>query len=70
VHTDLRADVVVQNNHTPSFKKIPGNIYLMMVFDVCHASFEFKMEDAAKSLFELTLASFAGENVSEFANED
>jgi len=60
---------VVQHNHIPSFKKLPGNLYLMMVIDVCHVSFSFKMDDAAKSLSELTLASFAGENVSKFSNE-
>jgi len=69
VHPDLRAEVVVQYNHIPSFKKLPGNVYLMMVLDACHELFEFKMDDAAKSLSELTLASFEGENVSKFANE-
>ena len=41
----------------------------MMVLDACHALFEFKMDDAGKSLSELTLASFEGGNVSKFANE-
>ena len=50
VHPDLRADVLVQHNHMPSFKKTPGNVYLMMVLDVCHASFAFQMDDASKSL--------------------
>ena len=60
---------MVQHNHIPSFKKLPGNVYLVMVLDVCHASFAFEMDDAAKSLSDITLASFAGENVSKFANE-
>ena len=34
VHPDLRYEVVVQHNHEPLFKKIPGNIYLMMVLEV------------------------------------
>jgi len=50
VHPDLRATVVVQHNQMPSFKKLLGNVYLMMVLDVCHASFVFKMENASKSL--------------------
>jgi len=50
----------------PSFKKLPGNVYLVMVLNVCHASFVFKMDDAAKSLSALTLETFPGENVSNF----
>jgi len=69
VRTNLRAELVVQHNHMLSFKKIPGNLYLTMVLDVCHALFAFNMHDTTKSLSELTLASFVGENVSEFSNE-
>jgi len=69
VHPDLRAEVVVWHNHVPSFKKLPGIVYLMMVLDGCHASFAFKMDDAAKSLSTLTLETFDGENVSKFASE-
>merc|ERR1740124_651011 len=69
VHPYLRAEVVVQHNHVPSFKKLPGNVYLVMVLDVCHASFAFRMDDAAKSLSALMLETFSGENVSKFTNE-
>jgi len=69
VYPDLRAEVVVQHNHMLSFKKLPGNVYLMMVLDVCHALFAFKMDDVAKSLSEIALASLTGENVSKFTNE-
>ena len=48
VHPELRAEVIVQFNHTKNFKKLPGSIYLMMVLDVCHASFSFKMDEAAR----------------------
>jgi len=44
-------------------------MYLMMVLYVCHASFAFRMDDVAKSVSALTLETFAGENVSKFANE-
>ena len=44
-------------------------MYIMMVLDVCHASFAFKMKDATMSLSALTLEQFAGENVSKFSNE-
>ena len=55
VHPDLRAEVVVQFNHTDSFKKLPGSVYLMMVLDVCHASFSCKMDEAADKLEVLDL---------------
>ena len=69
VRPDLRAEVVVQFNHTPLFKKLPGSVYLMMVLDVCHASFSFKMDDAATSLKDTTLSIFPGENISKLLNE-
>ena len=69
VHPDLRAEIVVQHNHMDNFKKLPGNVYLMMVLDVCYASFLFKRDEAVKSLESLSLADFPGENVSKFSNE-
>ena len=69
VHPDLRAEIVVQYNHMDNFKKYPGSIYLMMVLEVCHASFSFKMDEAGKSLEALTLSDFPGENISKFSNE-
>ena len=41
----------------------------MMVLEVCHASFSFKMDKAGKSLEALTLSDFPGENISKFSNE-
>ena len=69
VHPDLCAEVVVQFNHTNSFKKLPGSVYLMMVLDVCHASFSCKMDETADKLEALDLGTYPGENVSKFANE-
>ena len=51
------------------FKKLPGSVYLMMILEVCHASFAFKMDDAAKSLEDLALTAFSKENASKFLNE-
>ena len=41
----------------------------MMILEVCHASFAFKMDDATKSMEDLALTTFPGENVSKFSNE-
>ena len=69
VHPDLRAEVVVQHSHVDNFKKLPGQVYLMMVLEVCHASFSYKMDEAADKLTALQLSDFPGENISKFANE-
>jgi len=69
VHPELCAEIVVQFNHMPKFKRLPGSVYLMMVLDVCHASFAFKMDNAAKILTKLSFATFPGENVSKLSNE-
>ena len=69
VHPDIRTEVVVQFSHSTIFKKLPGQVYLMMVLEVCHASFAYKMDEAAKSLENLRLADFPGENISKFSNE-
>ena len=41
----------------------------MMVLQVCHASFSYKLDEAATKLASLRLVDFPGENVSKFANE-
>ena len=69
VYPDLRVEVVVQFSHTSSFKKLPGNIYFMMVLEVCHALFSCKMDEAAASFQALDLGAYPGENISKFANE-
>ena len=69
VHPGLRADVVVQFNHTASFKKLPGSVYIMMVLDMCHEPFSYKVDEAAVNLEALELSEFSGENISKFANE-
>lgn len=62
-------EVVVQFNHTLSFKKIPGSMYLIMVLDVCHASFSCKMDEDAASLELFEHSAYPGENISKFSNE-
>lgn len=68
-HPDLRAQVVVQYDEQMNFKRLPGQVYLMMILNVCHASFAFKLDDASDKLRELKLIDYPGENVSQFANE-
>ena len=42
---------------------------MMIVLDVCHASFSCKMDNAAIKLEAFKLITFSGENISKFANE-
>jgi len=37
-HPDLRAQIVVQYGTEKYFKRLPGQVYLMMILQVCHAS--------------------------------
>ena len=60
---------MVQFSYIPSFKKIPGNIYLVMVLEEYHASFSCKMDEATASLHALDLSAYPGENISKSANE-
>ena len=60
---------MVQYGADKSFKCLPSQAYLMMILQVCHVSFAFKLEDVATMLDDLTLVAFPGENVSKFANE-
>lgn len=48
-HPDLRAQVVVQYGTGKSFKRLPGQVYQMMILQVCHASFAVKLEEVATS---------------------
>ena len=41
----------------------------MMVLDVCHTSFSFKLDDATDSITALTLSSSPSDNISKFTNE-
>ena len=60
---------MVQFSHMIAFKKLPGSVYLMMVIDICHASFSCKMNDTAIKLESLDLSAFPGENIGKFTNE-
>ena len=68
-YLDLRAQVVMQYEEEESSKRLPGQVYLMMVLQVCHALYVFKLDDATEKLQAMSLAYFPGESVSKFTNE-
>ena len=69
VHPDISSEVVFQYNQVSSFKKLPGQVYLMMVLQVCHASFASKMDDTASSVAALDFTNVSGGEISQFTNE-
>ena len=56
-------------NTVANFKRIPGQMYLLMVLKVCHDSFAYKVEDTGASLTILSLSDYPSENVSNLSNE-
>jgi hypothetical protein len=67
--SDLRQKVKTRFNHFTDFPYLPGQVYFMMVLEVCNASFTFDIEGARTSLTSIKLIDYPGENVSDFADE-
>ena len=63
----LRQEIRTQFGHLRGFNSFPGQVYFMLVLDVCHASSATDITQAKATFTELSLSSFAGENVSGLA---
>ena len=69
VHPVLRSTVVTRYDHYENFEHLPGQVYFMLVLDACHASVSLDISSASKSLEEMVLSSFPGQNINDFATE-
>ena len=65
----LDAKILIRYGHYDDFDDLPGQIYLMMVLDICNASADHDIEAATITFGKLTLADFPGENIEDFATE-
>ena len=65
----LRQRVIARYDHMDDFEDVPGQIYLKMVMEACHASVSLDISSATSSLTSLSLSAFPGENISDFATE-
>ena len=65
----LDAKVLIRYEHYEDFEDIPGQVYFMMVLDICNVSADHGIEAATKSFCKLTLADYPAENIDNFAIE-
>jgi hypothetical protein len=61
--------IFVRYGHLPDFKKLPGSCLLLMALETCNASVSHDIDGAAQAFVNLTLDSYAGENVADMSNE-
>jgi hypothetical protein len=61
--------IFIRFGHRNDFKTLPGSCLLLMALETCNASVSHDIDGAATSFTELTLDSYPGENVSDFATE-
>ena len=69
VSSALDAKILIRYGHYDDFEDLPGQVYLMMVLDICNASADHDIEAATITFGKLTLADFPGENIEDFATE-
>ena len=65
----LDAKVLIRYEHYEDYEDLPGQVYFMMVLDICNASADHDIEAATKSFGTLTLADYPAENIDDFATE-
>jgi len=66
--TTFREKIKIRYGHRKNFRRLPGSVYFMMALETCNASVSHDVE-GAKSQFEaLTLDTYPGENLSDFAS--
>ena len=65
----LESKVLIRYGHYDDFEDVPGQVYLMMVLNLCNASADHDIEAATITCGKLSLAEYPGENVEHFATE-
>ena len=65
----LDAKVLIRYEHYEDDEDLPGQVYFMMVLDICNASADHDIEAATKSFGNHTLADYPAENIDDFATE-
>lgn len=61
--------IFIRYGHRDDFKLLPGSGLLMMALETCNASVSHDIDGATESFILLTLDTYPGENVSDFATE-
>lgn len=66
---DLLETIRIKYSHAPQYKTYPGSVVFIMALNVSNASAEYDIEGAIEKFKLLTLASYPGENIVDFATE-
>ena len=66
---DNKATIRIKYGHLPNFKSLPGQIIFMMALDVSNALAIQDIDEATTAYKDLTLTSYPGENIVDFATE-
>ena len=69
ISRSLETKLQIRFGHLDDYDDAPGQILFMMILDICNASADKDIESATKLLRDLSLASYAGESIEEFATE-
>ena len=69
VSPGLRQKVATRYDHLDDFDDFPGQVYLKMVMEVCHASVSLDISASEARLLDIKLSEFPGENVADFISE-
>ena len=65
----LKAKIQIRYGHYEDFVDLPGQVYFMMVLDICNSSTDHDIEAATASFKNLGLSNYPGENIEEFTTE-
>ena len=66
---ELMKTIRIKYGHLSNFKNLPGQVLMMMALDVSNASASQEITTATKAFTSLTLDSYPGENIVDFATE-
>ena len=66
---DIKATICIKYGHLQNYKSLPGQVIFMMALDVSNASAIQDIDEATTAFKGLTLSSYPGENIVDFATE-
>ena len=69
ISTSVRTSVGVRFNHLADFDDFPGQVYLMMILEVCNASAAADISGASELLLNMKLSQYPGENMEAFSSD-
>ena len=69
ISSALEGKIRIRYGHYDNFKRLPGQVYFMMILDICNSSADHDIEAATLLFGKLALADYPGENIESFTSE-